>query len=68
MSAHDYYKTTLVFLKDNKMFMFLILSLSGGNLYQAITPTAPKEIAKVESKQCAEACVARIKKLERWHK
>jgi len=70
MPAIDWYKATLEFLKGNKILMFLVVSLFGGNVYQARTQIeAPKEIAKEApiAKPSGCECMKEINKLKRWH-
>jgi hypothetical protein len=60
MSAHDYYKTTLIYLKDNKIVMLIVLSLFGGNVFQAV-PKTETTISVVSTTGCQ--CNSEIKKL-----
>jgi len=69
------------FLKGNKILMVLVLSLLGGNVYQAmgislpaakVTVITPKE--KTVITQDCKPCLAKVKeliaeleKLKRWH-
>ena len=65
-SWHDWYKTTLEFIKDNKLLMLLIVSLSGGNIYQAVAPKPVKQTV-VKQTGCPVSCINRIEKLEKLH-
>ena len=51
--AIDWYKATLVFLKDNKILMLIVASLLGGNIYQATGRTTQIQATpKVVNQSC----------------
>ena len=69
MAFFNYYKATLEYLKDNKVVMLIVVSLFGGNIFQATAPTIKPEKPAIfmPATGCPDACINRIKKLERWH-
>lgn len=56
---YDWYKTTLEFLKGNKVLLLIVTAFLGigGNIYQAVkTPAAKEKPKKVTQKTIVNKC------------